>query len=142
MERKNTLILAVFVIAFVLVAGGFFYYRGKLKNGVNSEPPTRVDNKAQEAGGHKYYSQIEIESRAFFFKPDVFEVKAGEPVTVMVRSFGNHNFSIDELNIHIPTPDGQTTKIEFTPKEKGVYRYYCSLPGHREAGQIGTLVVQ
>ena len=141
MERKNTLILVVFVVAFALVAGGFFYYRGKLGKSDN-EPPKRVDNKAQEINGRKYYSQIEIESRAFFFAPDVFEVKAGEKVTVLVKSFGNHNFSIEELGVNVPTLDGQTTKIEFTPKEKGVYRYYCSLPGHREAGQVGTLVVQ
>ena len=141
MERKNTLILAVFVIAFALVAGGFFYYRGKLGKPA-SESPKRVENKAQEINGRKYYSQIEIESRAFFFAPDVFEVKAGEKVTVMVRSFGNHIFVIDELGINAKTPDGQVTKIEFTPKEKGVYRYYCSLLGHREAGQVGTLVVQ
>ena len=141
MERKNTIILSVFVIAFVLVIGGFFYYRGKLGKPA-SGPPKRVENKAQEINGRKYYSQIEIESRAFFFTPDVFEVKAGEKVTVLVKSFGSHNFSIDELGVNVPTPDGQTTKIEFTPKEKGVYRYYCSLPGHREAGQVGTLVVQ
>ena len=141
MERKNTLILAAFIVALVLVIGGFFYYRDKLFRPA-TEPPKRVENKFQEINGRPYYSQIEIESRAFFFAPDVFEVKAGEKVTVLVKSFGNHNFSIDELGVNVPTLDGQTTKIEFTPKEKGVYRYYCSLPGHREAGQVGTLVVQ
>ena len=141
MERKSIFILIAFIIALVLVVGGFFYYRGKLFR-PTTEPPKRVENKAQEINGRKYYSQIEIESRAFLFTPDVFEVKAGEKVTVLVKSFGNHNFSIDELGVNVPTLDGQTTKIEFTPKEKGVYRYYCSLPGHREAGQVGTLVVQ
>ena len=141
MERKNTLILAAFIIALVLVIGGFFYYRGKLGKPA-SGPPKRVENKFQNVDGRPYYSQIEIESRAFFFTPDVFEVKAGEKVTVLVRSFGDHTFVIDELGVNAKTPDGQVTKIEFTPKEKGVYRYYCSLPGHREAGQVGTLVVQ
>ena len=141
MERKNTIILSVFVIAFVLVIGGFFYYRGKLGKPA-SGPPKRVEKKDPEINGRKYYSQIEIESRAFFFTPDVFEVKAGEKVTVSVRSFGDHTFVIDEVGVNAKTTDGQVTKIEFTPKEKGVYRYYCSLPGHREAGQVGTLVVQ
>ena len=141
MERKNTLILAAFIIALVLVIGGFFYYRGKLGKPA-SGPPKRVENKFQNVDGRPYYSQIEIESRAFFFTPDVFEVKAGEKGTGLARSFGDHTFVIDELGVNAKTPDGQVTKIEFIPKEKGVYRYYCSLPGHREAGQVGTLVVQ
>lgn len=141
MQRKNTLILIVFAAALILVAGGFFHYRGKSR-GPGNEPPRRVNDKAQEINGRKYYSQIEIDSRSFFFVPDVFEVKAGDKVTVLVKSFGDHRFVIDELGVDAPTPDGQTTKIELTPKEKGVYRYYCPIPGHREAGQTGTLVVQ
>lgn len=140
MENKNVFILTAFVVALALVLGGFFWYRGGLTKPVNNKP-TPVGNQAA-VGEHKYDTNIEIESRSFFFKPDVFEVKAGEKITVSVKSFGDHTFVIDELGVNAKTPDGQTTKIEFTPTKKGVYRYYCSLPGHREAGQVGTLIVQ
>lgn len=140
MERKDAFILLAFLLALALAVGGFFWYRGKQGKPANNKP-TQVGNQAV-VGSHKYYTDIEVESRAFFFKPDVFEVKAGEKVTVAVRSFGDHTFVIDELGVNVKTPDGQVTKIEFTPAKKGVYRYYCSLSGHREAGQIGTLVVQ
>src|SRR3990172_7246657 len=103
MERKNAIIIAVFIIAFILVIGGFFYYRDKLFRPA-TEPPKRVENKFQEINGRPYYSQIEIESRAFFFAPDVFEVKADEKVTVLVKSFGNQIFVIDELGVNAKTP--------------------------------------
>lgn len=140
MENKNVFILTAFVLVLALAVGGFFWYRGKLGKPADNKPIS-VGNQAV-VGEHKYYTNIEIESRAFFFKPDVFEVKAGEKVTVSVKSFGDHTFVIDELGVNVKTPDGQVTKVEFTPTKKGVYRYYCSLPGHREAGQVGTLVVQ
>jgi uncharacterized cupredoxin-like copper-binding protein len=54
-----------------------------------------------------------------------------------------HNIALDE-----PTPaegevvgEGGTSEItvNLTP---GTYQYYCSVPGHREAGMVGTLTVQ
>jgi len=39
------------------------------------------------------------------------------------------------------TQDGVTTRVTFTPKTAGTYTYYCAIPGHTEAGQIGSLIV-
>ncbi len=36
---------------------------------------------------------------------------------------------------------GQSTTAEFTVKP-GTYTFYCSLPGHEEAGMKGTLTVK
>ena len=140
MENKNIFVLMAFVAALVLVVGGFFWYRDRLEKPANNQPVPIGDQAA--VGEHKYYTNIEIDSRDFFFSPDVFEVKAGEKVTVSVKSIGDNTFVIDELGVNKKTPDGQVTTIEFTPTQKGVYRYYCSLPGHREAGQVGTLIAQ
>jgi uncharacterized cupredoxin-like copper-binding protein len=37
---------------------------------------------------------------------------------------------------------GATARSWFTPVERGRYPFYCSLPGHRESGMVGTLVVE
>lgn len=52
-----------------------------------------------------------------------------------------HSFDIDELNVHVSAAPGSSGLILFTPTEPGTYSFYCALPGHREAGMVGTLVV-
>jgi len=32
--------------------------------------------------------------------------------------------------------------IEFTADKVGEFEYYCSMPGHRQAGQFGKLIVK
>ena len=36
---------------------------------------------------------------------------------------------------------GQTAKIRFVIDTPGTYRILCTIPGHAEAGMVGTLVV-
>jgi heme/copper-type cytochrome/quinol oxidase subunit 2 len=69
-------------------------------------------------------------------------VKKGEKVRVKVRNtFGKHDFTIDELDVHVVTPQGQTTPVEFTADRAGQFIYYCSMPNHRSLGQWGILKV-
>jgi uncharacterized cupredoxin-like copper-binding protein len=37
---------------------------------------------------------------------------------------------------------GQTGRVWFTPVQPGRYQFYCSVPGHRESGMTGTLIVE
>ncbi len=37
--------------------------------------------------------------------------------------------------------NGGTTVLEFTPSEAGEYEYFCTVPGHKEAGMVGKLIV-
>jgi uncharacterized cupredoxin-like copper-binding protein len=38
---------------------------------------------------------------------------------------------------------GQETKhVTFTATDPGEYEFYCTIPGHREAGMVGTLTVE
>lgn len=145
---RNT-ILAV-LIAFALIAGGFLFYTQLVKKAQENAPPAGgtqglvpVTSGQQNSGAEKKYHQtVTIDSQSFFFNPDVFRVKRGEKVTVNVRARGDHTFVIDELKVNAKTPDGITTKIEFTPEKEGAFRYYCDKPGHKEAGQTGTMIVE
>jgi plastocyanin len=85
-----------------------------------------------------------ITTPGFRFDRGELRVKAGE--TVALR-FDNphgspHSFDIDKLKVHVPVAAGASGLVLFKPTEPGTYTYYCQLPGHREAGMEGTLVVE
>lgn len=53
-----------------------------------------------------------------------------------------HNLYIDEFNVKsadVSTPEGLT--IEFVAGEEGTFSYYCAIPGHRQLGMEGKLIV-
>jgi plastocyanin len=76
---------------------------------------------------------------------DRAELRARVGETVALRLENNdaerHYFDIDELNVHVPIPTGTPALALFTPTTPGTYTFYCHIPGHREAGMVGTLVV-
>jgi plastocyanin len=70
--------------------------------------------------------------------------KVGETVSLRLENSdgGPHSFDIDELNVHAPMPAGKPALALFTPTTLGTYTFYCGVPGHTEAGMVGTLVVE
>lgn len=54
-----------------------------------------------------------------------------------------HDLTIDEFGVTTGelSEQGQEASVIFQVDEAGEYVYYCSIPGHRQAGMWGTLVV-
>ncbi len=52
-----------------------------------------------------------------------------------------HDFTIAELNIKVDLQPGTTTTVDIDAPA-GEYEYYCSVPGHKEAGMVGKLIVE
>ena len=53
-----------------------------------------------------------------------------------------HSFDIDALNVHVSVPANTTSAVAIKPTGAGTLEFYCSVPGHKEAGMVGTLTVQ
>ena len=53
-----------------------------------------------------------------------------------------HSFDIDSLNLHVSVPANTTIAVAIQPTTAGTLTFYCSLPGHRDAGMVGTIEVQ
>ena len=70
--------------------------------------------------------------------------KVGETVALRLENSDTetHYFDIDEMNVHVPMPSGKPALALFTPSAPGSYTFYCHVPGHRESGMVGTLVVE
>jgi plastocyanin len=69
-------------------------------------------------------------------------VVVGSTVNVSLSNldFLPHTFTIDEVGMDQEVPALGKAQLTFTA-EPGVYSIYCAIPGHREAGMVGTLTV-
>jgi plastocyanin len=71
-------------------------------------------------------------------------VAAGEVEIVLTNGpTVEHNVVIEELGDELVVEGGPGETVSGTVElEAGTYTYYCSIPGHRQAGMEGTLTVQ
>lgn len=78
-----------------------------------------------------------------FDQPEL-RATVGETVALRLENqdAAGHSFDIDELGLHVSMPPGQPALALFQAGTPGTYTYYCGVPGHREAGMVGTLVVE
>ena len=88
---------------------------------------------------------------ALRFEPATIRVKRGTPVRLTLANTGalDHDRVVDNLDgkldgkkVRVEARPRASASIEFTPTSTGTYEFYCSVPGHREAGMKGTLTVQ
>lgn len=77
------------------------------------------------------------------FVPKKIIVEKGQNVSLSINNIDIvHSFDIDELNVHQVLPGGKTTNISFVANKSGEFIYYCSIPGHTEAGMQGKIIVK
>lgn len=82
----------------------------------------------------------------FRFRPADLRAAAGTEVTLVYANPDAvpHDFVLEDGDVtaHIAVLPGKTATIRFpAPQQSGSYTFYCNLPGHREAGMAGTLLV-
>jgi hypothetical protein len=58
------------------------------------------------------------------------------------RDAVDHAFDVDSLGIHVQLPAHSTTAVAIKPGGPGRLQFYCGVPGHREAGMVGTINVE
>lgn len=89
-------------------------------------------------------TEFTVEMVDIAFSPDTITIPADTDVTINLPNNGValHDFNIDELDIHTEdVPGGGSTSVTINAPA-GTYEFYCSIPGHLEAGMIGTLIVE
>ncbi len=97
----------------------------------------------QNAGQAAASDQFTIEAHDIFFQPKEIEIPSDQEVTLLLPNLGvsAHNFSIDALKISVDIAPGETKEVKIKAPA-GTYEFYCNVPGHREAGMVGTLVAR
>lgn len=103
---------------------------------------------------------VEIPIRYSHFERSVVTVRAGQPVTFMLRNGDpiDHEWIVGDAAVHdrhrtgtepvhgsrpteITVAAGTTVATTVTFTKPGTYLYICHLPGHEAYGMVGTLVV-
>ena len=99
------------------------------------EPPTEPTQ--APSGGEA----VSVNAAITGFDPSELEAHEGT-VTVTYNNVDAipHDFAVDELGVKELVDPNTSADISFEASP-GTYAFYCSIPGHREAGMEGTLTV-
>lgn len=90
---------------------------------------------------------VRVEGSEFSYEPSEVRVEAGRPVAVTYVNVGEveHDwvlFAPDGTEItHAHVYPGEEATVEFT-LEPGTYEVRCTVPGHADAGMVGTVVAE
>lgn len=89
--------------------------------------------------------EITVEGTEYRFDPDEIRVDAGQTVRIIFRNVGilEHDLAVPDLNLATATvAAGREAVLEFRPDRPGSFDIICTVPGHKELGMTGTIVVQ
>jgi nitrite reductase (NO-forming) len=87
--------------------------------------------------------QLHIAASEFTFDQPTLRVQPGQQVHLTLENKGviEHNLHIDGSNDSLDAKPGQVVNGDFTFSTPGTYDFFCSIPGHKDAGMKGKLIV-
>lgn len=86
--------------------------------------------------------EITLRTTEWDFQPATLRLTKGEPVTIVLDNDGAIEHEVELPGLHLHAQAGETVKGSFVPDEIGTFDFACEIPGHREAGMVGSLVVE
>ena len=109
--------------------------------------------------GEQPVEMLAISMRDIAFDTDELVVTAGVVVEITIMNAGTllHDFTIDELpgdvsaagqqrrsrfDVHVRLDGGESARLLLRVTAPGEYTFYCAVPGHRQSGMEGTLIVR
>ncbi|MEH6941031.1 cupredoxin domain-containing protein [Bacillus sp. JJ722] len=104
---------------------------------------------------------INVQPSKFSYEPSTIQLKKNQRVSLILNNEDmiDHDIEIKKIPIakedtnlhiehqnlnsdfHLHSSASKQEKITFTPIALGTYEFYCTIPGHKEKGMIGTLTV-
>lgn len=138
----NTKFISVTIALIVIVAIVIFSFSLLSAKGVSGNSIKLANNAPVKEFVMQSYTEVIDGKYHPQFSIKEVSVKKGDHVIIKVTNTkGSHNFNIDEYNIHQETPLDKEVVIDFIANKTGSFQYYCSMPGHRQNGHFGTLIV-
>lgn len=102
--------------------------------------PSASPGASPAAGG----TEVEIHTVDIAFDPKELTIPADTDVKVKVTNKGvlQHDFHVDKLNITSKLLNGGESDTVTINAKAGEYDFWCTVPGHKEAGMVGKLTVK
>ncbi len=154
--NKNLILIGVLVV--ILIAGGAWYFLSQqqaqnnlkvveeqIEDSLSTPSPGIGVEETTDSAMENNVKEFTVEGNTSLrFTPNQLTVNEGDTVKVTFKNVGGkHDFRIDEFGIATSILDsGEEETVEFVADKAGTYEFYCSIPGHRAAGMVGTLVVE
>lgn len=136
------------IVLVILIIGGLFLRRSRtLPPPIQTPAPETTLSPDTKFGSEEpvQVREFTVSGTEFSFNPQTVTVKSGEKVRLTFRNIGSapHDWTIEGLGLKTKViGGGAQDTLEFTAPARSVYNVYCSVPGHREAGMVGSLIVQ
>ncbi len=95
------------------------------------------------AGGGGQIAEVTVEGFDIGWTQKEVTVTPGTTVQLVNTGAAGHNFEVTDLGINVDMLAGETvTALIPADAAPGTYEFICNIPGHAEAGMVGTLTVQ
>jgi heme/copper-type cytochrome/quinol oxidase subunit 2 len=142
------LLLALLTLVLLGMGSGWGMHGSRWMGGMGGMPMPHMSGWDRRAGpppssrpGGRLVPVVLVD---FGFRPRELRVRAGEVVNLKLRNSGQilHDLYVPALGFRVTVPPGQEVVAGLPEVSPGSYEFYCTLPGHREAGMRGTLVVE
>lgn len=98
----------------------------------------------EEEGEAEADRTVTVTATDFDFSPKTIEIEPSTTLKIVLVNEGNvtHSWAIPELDKKSDRiQPGNETSITLSPEDPGTYEIACQVPGHKEAGMVGELVV-
>ena len=139
MMGLGAVLLVLLVILGMWAIGWWMPGMGGMGPHMGGRPQTSAPAPAPVTGARS----MAIDAADFSFRPGEIHAAAGQAVNIILANRGAivHDLTIPGLRFQLSAQPGQLREASLSPSVPGTYEFYCSVPGHREAGMVGRLVV-
>lgn len=95
-------------------------------------------------GGSSGAAAVRVTLSEFKFAPTPIEVPANTKVSFQLTNAGTveHDLTAKALGLNLYVAAAKKSQAEAGPFTPGEYEIYCGIPGHKEAGMVGKIVVK
>lgn len=150
------IIISMFLLTYFLIATKLSNQMNHSKLDINKHDTHMVENEEK-----LLELNLSVHTTNFSYTPSNITIKKGQLVTltlnntdtfehdIEIRNFPyeiqntveHMNHSNSNLDFHIHAPANSEKTLKFTPIKSGIYEFYCSIPGHKEKGMVGRLII-